>query len=132
MRALVISGILFLLVVTLVFVDGYILFHLVKEVDDLLDELPKNLSNNDVLGENIKIDVMNVLDSIEKKWKKSQTLLCLSLKHTVSRDFYNKIITAKSYFLTEEYTEFSACIVASRDILENIKYDEGIKLGNIL
>ena len=132
MKSLVTSCILFISVMILSFTDMFMLDIFIEETKKELEAIPKNVTELEALNEKEKTDIEKALEKTEKMWKEKETFLGASLKHNVSREFTGHLISAISYYKSEEYAEFLAQVLSALDKLEHISYDEGIKIGNLL
>ena len=70
------------------------------------------------------------LENVREKWEKKESYLCMSLEHDVNREFLENIMSAISFFNSQEYPEFIDKKMSAFDTLEHMIYDEGFRLGN--
>ena len=131
MKSLYFACILFVVVITVVVVDYFMLKNLLDYTENQLSEIPTTLAELENQDEKEKIRIADKLKNIEEKWQKKETFLGFSLKHNVAREFTGYIIPAISYFKSEEYPEFLASLLSAKDTAKHIRYDEDLKIGNL-
>lgn len=132
MKSLIIAAVLFTLVISIVLVNFLILNSLLDYSENILEKIPTEPDKISELSEKDKEKVEENLKKLEKKWKSNQSFLCTCMRHEKSRDFIKEIISAKAYFETEEIPDFIVNIRSVKDSLAHMRYDEGLKLGNLL
>ena len=132
MKSLYISLVLFAGVIALVWINYSCINSLIDYTEKKLEAVPKFEEELNNMSVEEKEKIHDALKAVNKKWKDSNTFLCLSLVHSVSREFIGEMIPSLSYFESGDYTQFLANIRWAKDMLSHIRYDEGLSIGNIL
>lgn len=95
-----------------------------------LEEIPENIEFYENINDDEILKIRTHLEKVREKWKKKESYLCMSLQHDVNREFLENIMSAISFFNSEEYPEFIEQKMSASDTLEHMIYDEGFRFGN--
>ena len=131
MKALIPSAVMFFIVVALIVTNTVLLQGLFSDVSDALDSLPDSDEAVSTMSERQKAEYRAVLDGVEKKWKSYEQYIYITLAHDVSGEFFDSFLPAKEYFESGDYSSYLASLSSSKDILKQIKHNEGVAFGTL-
>ncbi|MGN1122616.1 MAG: DUF4363 family protein [Eubacteriales bacterium] len=132
MKAVVTALVLFLIVISFLGVNYFVLNNFFERTDQALALLPTAADELENMTEAELVTISERLEHIRGDWETYQTYICLSLEHTVSREFFTDFLPAIAYFDAGEYPDFLAQIKKAKDTLEHLIFDESLRLGNVL
>lgn len=95
-----------------------------------LEKIPENIGFYENITDEDISRIRTHLENVREKWEKKESYLCMSLEHDVNREFLENIMSAISFFNSQEYPEFIDKKMSAFDTLEHMIYDEGFRLGN--
>ena len=132
MKTFIIALVMFFSVAVFITVNFFILDSLLDYSLETLENIPERISEVENLSEKEREKISANLDKLEKKWRNNETFLCMCMRHEKSRDFILEIICAKAYLESSEYADFVANIGKAKYSISHMKYDEGVKIGNLM
>ncbi len=132
MKTLVSASLLFIAVLSVIAFNYFYLHDLLDYTEETLDKIPETIEEIESLSVYEKTKISLSMEKLNKKWKNKESFLCMCLRHEVSRDFTEEMILAKAFFDSGSYADFIANIMTAKDTVAHIKYDEELKVGNLL
>lgn len=131
MKSLYIAAGLFFSVIIFLTANYFCINSLLDYTMEQLDKIPESVEEIEALNEAELDEIKKILDDIKEKWDSRENYVCMSLNHETSREFMEQLMSAISFFDSEEYPEFLSEKDAATDSLDHMKFDEGFKIGNI-
>lgn len=130
MKSLYFSYAIFGSVIVFLGINFFILNSVFDFTKQELEKIPESINFYENIDDKEILRIRTNLEKIKKKWEKKESYLCMSLQHDTNREFLGNIVSAISFFNSEEYPEFIEQKKAAADTLEHIIYDEGFRFGN--
>ena len=131
MKSLYIAAGLFFSVIIFLTANYFCINSLLDYTMEQLDKISESVEEIEALNEAELDEIKKILDDIKEKWDSRENYVCMSLNHETSREFMEQLMSAISFFDSEEYPEFLSEKDAATDSLDHMKFDEGFKIGNI-
>ena len=132
MKTFVTATILFFAVLALVIVNYFILGGLFEDIEHRLDAMPTKLEDIEALSESERAELLEKLREVKHKWESHEAYLYVVLDHAASRVFFNSLLPAISYCESGEDSQFLAELENAKNAVRHIRFDEGVKVGNLM
>ncbi len=131
MKSLYIAAGLFFSVIVFLTVNYFCINSLLDYTMEQFDKTPESVDEIEQMNEAELDEIKKILDDIKEKWDSKENYVCMSLNHETSREFMEQLMSAISFFESEEYPEFLSEKDSATDSLDHMKFDEGFKFGNV-
>lgn len=131
MKTVAKSLVLFCIVLAFVIVNTILLNNLFSDIKEQLDLLPDTQQSIDNMSRQQRGEYSEILEKIKDKWRSWEQYIYITLNHDVSAEFTDSLLPAAKYFEAGEYSSYLAELSKSKDILKQIKHNEGVSFGTL-
>ncbi len=131
MKAVKKCAVLFIIVVSFVAVNGYIMTKLFCGIENQLDSLPHEFSKTQNIPDSEREKHQKTLDSIKEKWTSKSKYLDIVLDHDVTGSFSDSFFVLCKHFEAYDYEGFCAQLSQTKEILKRLKQNEGLSPGTL-
>ena len=131
MKTLIKSAVLFLAVIAFITVNSVLLSNLFSDIDGRLDSLPDSEKKLSEMSVSEREEYSKSLDGIKDRWLSWEQYIYITLSHDVSAEFTDSLLPTIEYFDSEDYSSYLASLAQAKDILAQIRHNEGISFGTL-
>lgn len=131
MKTLIKSAVLFLIVVAFVIVNSVLLSNLFSDIDSRLDKMPDSEKKLSEMSVSERKEYSENLDRIKERWLSWEQYIYITLSHDVSAEFTDNLLPTIEYFDSEDYSSYLASLAEAKDVLKQIRHNEGISFGTL-
>ncbi len=131
MKTLIKSAVLFFIVVAFVIVNSVLLSNLFSDIDSRLDKLPDSEKELSGMSVSERKEYSEDLDKIKDRWFSWEQYIYITLSHDVSAEFTDSLLPTIEYFDSEDYSSYLASLAEAKDVLKQIRHNEGISFGTL-
>lgn len=131
MKTLIKSAVLFFIVVAFVIVNSVLLSNLFSDIDSRLDKLPDSEKKLSGMSVSERKEYSEDLDKIKDRWFSWEQYIYITLSHDVSAEFTDSLLPTIEYFDSEDYSSYLASLAETKDVLSQIRHNEGISFSTL-
>lgn len=131
MKTLIKSAVLFFIVVAFVIVNSVLLSNLFSDIDSRLDKLPDSEKELSGMSVSERKEYSEDLDKIKDRWFSWEQYIYITLSHDVSAEFTDSLLPTIEYFDSEDYSSYLASLAEAKDVLKQIRHNEGISFSTL-
>lgn len=131
MKTLIKSAVLFLIVVAFVIVNSVLLSNLFSDIDSRLDKMPDSEKKLSEMSVSERKEYSENLDKIKERWLSWEQYIYITLSHDVSAEFTDSLLPTIEYFDSEDYSSYLASLAEAKDVLKQIRHNEGISFSTL-
>ncbi len=131
MKTLIKSSVLFFIVVAFVIVNSVLLSNLFSDIDSRLDKMPDSEKKLSEMSVSERKEYSENLDKIKNRWLSWEQYIYITLSHDVSAEFTDSLLPTIEYFDSEDYSSYLASLAEAKDVLKQIRHNEGISFGTL-
>lgn len=131
MKTLIKSAVLFLIVVAFVIVNSVLLSNLFSDIDSRLDKMPDSEKKLSEMSVSERKEYSENLDKIKERWLSWEQYIYITLSHDVSAEFTDSLLPTIEYFDSEDYSSYLASLAEAKDVLKQIRHNEGVSFGTL-
>lgn len=131
MKTLIKSAVLFFIVIAFVIVNSVLLSNLFSDIDSRLDKLPDSEKKLSGMSVSERKEYSENLDKIKDRWFSWEQYIYITLSHDVSAEFTDSLLPTIEYFDSEDYSSYLASLAEAKDVLKQIRHNEGVSFGTL-
>ena len=131
MKTLIKSAVLFFIVIAFVIVNSVLLSNLFSDIDSRLDKMPDSEKKLSEMSVSERKEYSENLDKIKNRWLSWEQYIYITLSHDVSAEFTDSLLPTIEYFDSEDYSSYLASLAEAKDVLKQIRHNEGISFSTL-
>ena len=131
MKTLIKSAVLFFIVIAFVIINSVLLSNLFSDIDSRLDKLPDSEKKLSGMSVSERKEYSEDLDKIKDRWFSWEQYIYITLSHDVSAEFTDSLLPTIEYFDSEDYSSYLASLAETKDVLSQIRHNEGISFSTL-
>ena len=131
MKTLIKSAVLFSVVIAFITVNTVLLSNLFSDIDNRLDKLPDSEKKLSEMSDSERKEYSENLDGIKNRWLSWEQYIYITLSHDVSAELTDSLLPTIEYFDSKDYSSYLASLAQTKDILAQIRHNEGISFSTL-